>query len=126
MPELRLTAMVHSAGPVFGPGIQATYEPALADEEWDHHWAMAALQIKDPMVPGQIGVSADGYGHRCTRLRTSTQTAARSLASMSPEKLSLIQCSINGLRGLRDPCWPTRASPGRHGDPVRVRAGLYT
>jgi hypothetical protein len=49
IPELGLTAMLHDAGPVSTPGMRVTYEPALTDEHWEHHWKMAALQIKDPI-----------------------------------------------------------------------------
>jgi hypothetical protein len=47
IPELGLTAMVHDGGPVSGPGMRVTYESLLTDDQWDYHWKMAALQIKD-------------------------------------------------------------------------------
>ena len=47
MPELGLTAMLHDAGSM--PGMRVTYEPPLADDQSEHHWNMAALQIKDPI-----------------------------------------------------------------------------
>jgi hypothetical protein len=47
IPELGLTAMVHSGGPVSGPGMRVTYESLLTGDQWDYHWKMAALQIKD-------------------------------------------------------------------------------
>jgi hypothetical protein len=45
IPELGLTAMLHSV--VSDPGMRVTYESPLTEEQWDHHWRMAALQIKD-------------------------------------------------------------------------------
>jgi hypothetical protein len=45
IPELGLTAMVHEGG--FGPGLRVTYEMLQTDAQWDHHWRLAALQIKD-------------------------------------------------------------------------------
>ena len=47
IPDLGLTAMVHDGGPVSGPGMRVTYEPLLTGGQWDYHWKMAALQIKD-------------------------------------------------------------------------------
>ncbi len=49
IPELGLTAMLHPSGPVSGPGMRVTYESLLTPEEWEYHWSMAALQIKDPI-----------------------------------------------------------------------------
>lgn len=49
IPELGLTAMLHDTGPVSAPGMRVTYEPPLTREQLDHHWKMAALQIKDPI-----------------------------------------------------------------------------
>jgi hypothetical protein len=49
IPELGLTATLHPAGPVSGPGMRVTYQSLLTDAEWDHHWKIAALQIKDPI-----------------------------------------------------------------------------
>ena len=49
IPELGLTAMLHDAGPVCVPGMRVTCEPPLTDDQRDHHWKMAALQIKDPI-----------------------------------------------------------------------------
>lgn len=49
IPELGLTAMLHPPLPLAGPGIRVTYEWLLTPEEWEHHWSMAALQIKDPI-----------------------------------------------------------------------------
>jgi len=49
IPELGLTATLHPAGPISGPGMRVTYQSLLTDPEWDHHWKMAALQIKDPI-----------------------------------------------------------------------------
>ncbi|GEM_PF-5543332 len=49
IPELGLTATLHPAGPVSGPGMRVTYQPPLTAAEWDHHWSMAALQSKDPV-----------------------------------------------------------------------------
>lgn len=49
IPDLGLTAMLHDAGPVSAPGMRVTYEPPLTDEQREHHWKMAALQIKDPI-----------------------------------------------------------------------------
>jgi hypothetical protein len=45
IPELGLTAMLHYVAS--NPGMRVTYEPPLTDEQWEHHWNMAALQIKD-------------------------------------------------------------------------------
>lgn len=47
IPELGLAAMVHDGGPVSGPGMRVAYESLLTRDQWDHHWKMAALQIKD-------------------------------------------------------------------------------
>jgi hypothetical protein len=47
IPELGLIAWVHDGGPFTGPGRRVTYESLTTDEQWDHHWAMAARQIKD-------------------------------------------------------------------------------
>ncbi len=49
VPELGFTAVLHDAGPVCVPGRRVTCEPPLTDEQWDHHWKMAARQIKDPI-----------------------------------------------------------------------------
>jgi hypothetical protein len=49
IPELGLTATLHPAGPVSGPGVRVTFQPLLTTEEWDYHWKMAALQIKAPI-----------------------------------------------------------------------------
>jgi hypothetical protein len=49
IPELGLTATLHPAGPVSGPGMRVTYQPLQTAEEWEYHWSMAALQIKDPI-----------------------------------------------------------------------------
>lgn len=49
VPELGLTAMLHDSGPFSGPGMRVTYESPLPGEQQEHHWAMAALQIKDPI-----------------------------------------------------------------------------
>jgi hypothetical protein len=49
IPELGLTATLHPDGPVSGPGMRVTYQSLLTDAEWEHHWKMAALQIKDPI-----------------------------------------------------------------------------
>jgi hypothetical protein len=49
IPDLGLTATLHPAGPVSGPGMRVTYQSLLTDAEWEHHWKMAALQIKDPI-----------------------------------------------------------------------------
>ena len=45
IPELGLTAMVHNGG--FGPFMRVTYESLLAEDQWEHHWKMATMQIKD-------------------------------------------------------------------------------
>ena len=45
IPQLGLTAMVHGGGS--GPGMRVTYEPLQTDDQWNHHWKLAALQIKD-------------------------------------------------------------------------------
>jgi hypothetical protein len=29
--------------------MRVTYEPPLTEAQWEHHWKMAALQIKDPI-----------------------------------------------------------------------------
>ena len=47
IPELGLTAMLHDAGPISAAGLRVTYEPPLTDEQQEHRWKMAALQIKD-------------------------------------------------------------------------------
>lgn len=49
VPELGFTVVLHDAGPVCVPGRRVTCEPPLTDEQWDHHWKNAALQIKDPI-----------------------------------------------------------------------------
>jgi hypothetical protein len=45
VPELGLAAMVHDDDLV--PGMRVAYESLLTQDQWDHHWKMAALQIKD-------------------------------------------------------------------------------
>jgi hypothetical protein len=47
IPEFGFTAVLHHV--VSRPGMRVTFEPPLADEQWEHHWKMAALQIKDPI-----------------------------------------------------------------------------
>jgi hypothetical protein len=39
--------MVHNGGPISGPGMRVAYESVLTRDQWDHHWKMATLQIKD-------------------------------------------------------------------------------
>jgi hypothetical protein len=45
IPEFGFTAVLHHV--VSRPGMRVTFEPPLTDEQWEHHWKMAALQIKD-------------------------------------------------------------------------------
>jgi hypothetical protein len=47
VPELGFTAVLSPGAGVSRPGMRVTYESLLTTEEWDHHWAMAARQIKD-------------------------------------------------------------------------------
>jgi hypothetical protein len=47
IPELGLSAWVHDAGPFAGPGSRVTYESLITSEQWEHHWTMAARQIRD-------------------------------------------------------------------------------
>jgi hypothetical protein len=49
VPELGLTAMLHDGGPLCRPGMRVTYQLPLADDQQEHQWKMAALQIKDPV-----------------------------------------------------------------------------
>jgi hypothetical protein len=49
IPELGLTAVLHDTGTFSAPGMRVTYEPPLTDEQWEHHWKMATLQVKDPI-----------------------------------------------------------------------------
>jgi hypothetical protein len=49
IPELGLTATLHPPLPLAGSGMRVTYDSLLTPEEWEHHWSMAALQIKDPV-----------------------------------------------------------------------------
>ena len=49
-PDARTRAHRHAARRrVSMPGMRVTYEPPLADDQSEHHWKMAALQIKDPI-----------------------------------------------------------------------------
>lgn len=52
VPELGLTAVWDADTDIGIPGARVTYESVLrfTDEEWDYHWAMAALQIQDAIV----------------------------------------------------------------------------
>jgi hypothetical protein len=49
IPDLGLAALPHPPLPLAGPGMRVTCEFLLAPEEWEHHWSMAARQIKDPV-----------------------------------------------------------------------------
>ena len=45
IPEFGFTAVLHHV--VSRPGMRVTFEPPLTDEQWEHHWKMAARHIKD-------------------------------------------------------------------------------
>jgi hypothetical protein len=49
VPQLGLTAMWRAGMGISMPGARVTYQSVLifTDEEWDHHWKMATLQVKD-------------------------------------------------------------------------------
>jgi hypothetical protein len=47
IPELGLTAVVRGAEAISDPGMRVTYESLLTEDQWEYHWKMAALQIKD-------------------------------------------------------------------------------
>lgn len=47
IPEFGYTAVLHHV--VSQPGMRVTFAPPLTDKQWEHHWKMAALQIKDPI-----------------------------------------------------------------------------
>jgi hypothetical protein len=49
IPELGLTAILHDGGPFSRTGMRVAYKLPLADDQQEHQWRMAALQIKDPI-----------------------------------------------------------------------------
>jgi hypothetical protein len=58
IPQVGLTAMMHGGGS--GPGMRVTYEPLQTDDQWNHHWKLAALQIKDTVEEkGRKGGAAE-------------------------------------------------------------------
>jgi hypothetical protein len=49
IPEFGLSAMWTAGVGIGFPGVRVAYDSALTftEEEWEHHWKMAALQVKD-------------------------------------------------------------------------------
>jgi len=101
VPELGITAVWDADTDIGIPGARVTYESVLrfTDDEWDYHWAMAALQIQDAIVK---------RGRKAYALPTIVVVDVSRLGEtgrlLSVDRIRKLQdvlddCDLGGLRG---------------------------
>lgn len=101
VPELGITGVWDADTDIGIPGARVTYESVLrfTDEEWDYHWAMAALQIQDAIVK---------RGRKAYALPTIVVVDVSRLGEtgrlLSVDRIRKLQdvlddCDLGGLRG---------------------------
>ena len=101
VPELGITAVWDPDTDIGIPGARVTYESVLrfTDDEWDYHWAMAALQIQDAIV--KRGRKAHALP---TILVVDVSRLGETGRLLSVDRIRKLQdvlddCDLGGLRG---------------------------
>ncbi len=113
IPELGLTAMLHPA-PISGPGMRVTYEFLLVPEEWEHHWSMAALQIKDPV---------ENKGRKTYALPSIVVLDVSRLGYAGQMPSRAVDREVPGRAGRLQPVQPRRRSGGALAADLGARGG---